>query len=785
MMRSLLVLLCCVCGLSAFCPTTAGLDARELALLDRVVGWVDFDAANGVDRWRIDAQTDGVLIVSLIGMDWESDIDLWLLDSNGEILDVSRNAGAEYESIIWQTPTGVSTYFAEVRARGPGAAGGYILRSFVTPMISLLLFRGEDDGIPEATLESLGFREYQLVTSTSDFIDALQAESWDLIILYEAPTSSASFVEALLEYLEGDGTCIITDYDLREDVRLLEGMGASRFGSADPRVLWNVYPIPSTSLCLNPYVLTALRTSLLALLTGNILQAESRSKAAATYELQPGLDAIVVSHEGRAVLNAFDLWDLDEVDAENLLADEVAYVLMARSHGKETSPMDWWYRTPIERAKDLVEEAKHAAALGQIETAVDRLIAVSPFAESQSLIAEDFVPGPDDAISEYRRIAEGLNDLVARMAELTEIATVFFNDAAWYTVQEKVADPFKEFEATASRQLETAALWARDLLAELDRVEDTGLSCYPFPPAPAYTTFYPAYEALDGLLLCSFEVVNYSEQTQSVTIIAESTSLTAEETVELVIAPRSSRMVQLTPTLLPSAMELESPELADLVLSANGIEYGPYPVQFLPGEWPPHPMLYPTLIAWVTPQDPVVMDVVDAALTEFPDAETGGATGIREKARVLWNALEDRKFEYMDASPAYGSASQRVRLPGEALAEGGGNCIEGSLLMASMLEAAGVDPLVLIAPLDQHSMVGWEASPGNYEFVETTFGGSSILSFETAVLWGTRAWTLDYSVKNQIWLESMSLDHEVNLEAVYILDVRALRRAWDEIASGE
>lgn len=72
-----------------------------------------------------------------------------------------------------------------------------------------------------------------------------------------------------------------------------------------------------------------------------------------------------------------------------------------------------------------------------------------------------------------------------------------------------------------------------------------------------------------------------------------------------------------------------------------------------------------------------------------------------------------------------GQVTQRVRLPTESLAAGGSaNCIDGTVLFASLLELASIDPFIVIVP--GHAFVGWRIWQGvhEYEFLETTMIGS-------------------------------------------------------------
>jgi hypothetical protein len=67
---------------------------------------------------------------------------------------------------------------------------------------------------------------------------------------------------------------------------------------------------------------------------------------------------------------------------------------------------------------------------------------------------------------------------------------------------------------------------------------------------------------------------------------------------------------------------------------------------------------------------------------------------------------------------------QRTRLPTEVLASTNAQCLEGTLLYASLMEAIGLKPAIIIIP--GHAFVAWHAGPKDglseksYYFLETT-----------------------------------------------------------------
>ena len=214
--------LCCLCVLSV--TTVLASEAGVLRPSDRVVGWVDYDAGDRVDRWNVTPEGEGVLIVSLIPLDWETAIDLYLVNSRGENVTISPSSGAGSQTIRHEISTGGETYSIDVRAREPGVAGGYILRCFSTPDISVLVYLGEDDGVMRSALERLGIAGYKAFEEEGGFVRELDSFAWDLVCVYEPTSPSDSFAELLIEESQDGCAVVITDYDLYEDEELLAAL---------------------------------------------------------------------------------------------------------------------------------------------------------------------------------------------------------------------------------------------------------------------------------------------------------------------------------------------------------------------------------------------------------------------------------------------------------------------------------------------------------------------------------------------------------------------------------
>ncbi|OGU29221.1 MAG: hypothetical protein A2057_08215 [Ignavibacteria bacterium GWA2_35_9] len=94
---------------------------------------------------------------------------------------------------------------------------------------------------------------------------------------------------------------------------------------------------------------------------------------------------------------------------------------------------------------------------------------------------------------------------------------------------------------------------------------------------------------------------------------------------------------------------------------------------------------------------------------------------------AIYTELNNFKPIYSNETLDFGRTDyqkgQRIKYPKETLEQGRGNCIDASVLIASILEMIGLNPVIVIIP--GHAFVGWETwkDSNNYEYLETTFLG--------------------------------------------------------------
>jgi hypothetical protein len=101
------------------------------------------------------------------------------------------------------------------------------------------------------------------------------------------------------------------------------------------------------------------------------------------------------------------------------------------------------------------------------------------------------------------------------------------------------------------------------------------------------------------------------------------------------------------------------------------------------------------------------------------------AAHVRAQAKALYDAVRDQGLIYDNNAMIFHKNdreyTQRVRLPGEVLKSKFANCLDGSVLFASLLSACDLHPVILFIP--GHAIVGWKtrgASNAPCEFLDTS-----------------------------------------------------------------
>ena len=110
------------------------------------------------------------------------------------------------------------------------------------------------------------------------------------------------------------------------------------------------------------------------------------------------------------------------------------------------------------------------------------------------------------------------------------------------------------------------------------------------------------------------------------------------------------------------------------------------------------------------------------------DGYGGSTDAVYRQAWALWQALAAHGIRYSAADPGIARGprvfSQRVRLLGQTWADRSANCVDGSVLIASVLQRIGLRSFLVLVP--GHAFVGFytDAEATHAAYLETTLLGA-------------------------------------------------------------
>lgn len=136
--------------------------------------------------------------------------------------------------------------------------------------------------------------------------------------------------------------------------------------------------------------------------------------------------------------------------------------------------------------------------------------------------------------------------------------------------------------------------------------------------------------------------------------------------------------------------------------------------------------------AYVNEENPLIDKLLREALNtrivrRFQGYQNATSTSVDKQVYALWYVLQKRNFRYSSVSYSSLSSnvvySQRVRTFDDALSSSQINCVDGSVLFASLLRAINITPVLVQVP--GHMFVGYYTDSQNKHltFLETTMIG--------------------------------------------------------------
>jgi hypothetical protein len=175
--------------------------------------------------------------------------------------------------------------------------------------------------------------------------------------------------------------------------------------------------------------------------------------------------------------------------------------------------------------------------------------------------------------------------------------------------------------------------------------------------------------------------------------------------------------------------------------------------------------------AWITPNEPSIDAFIKKAKARLggDDSFSGEQQGTVAQVKALFDELKAHGVSYVSDPDLFNDhgAVQRTRLPAEVLASTNAQCLEGTLLYATLLEAIGLQPVMVFVP--GHVFIAWK--PSRYDKTDR-----QLLFLETTMTGGAATFEQASRVAAHEFDEQVA-EKRFELGLAHVVDVTALRRA--------
>lgn len=250
----------------------------------------------------------------------------------------------------------------------------------------------------------------------------------------------------------------------------------------------------------------------------------------------------------------------------------------------------------------------------------------------------------------------------------------------------------------------------------------------------------------DANALMTLRMVNHGKAARSLKASVEVPGLTEPITFSMVLQPGAPYEKRVSPPLkldfdvakLRAARDGQIAfKLVDIKSNATVYEQS-YPTSILPRDHLPLRRLigndhatdtFNNSAAWITPNAPEIDAFLKKAKARMPKRTfTGTQSETLPQVQALFEELRAMGVSYVMDPDAFAENVfvQRTRLPAEVLATTNAQCLEGTLLYATLFEAIGLEPVLVFVP--GHAFVAWKTSKydkglPSIMFLETTMTG--------------------------------------------------------------
>ncbi|WP_328472326.1 hypothetical protein OHA21_09560 [Actinoplanes sp. NBC_00393] len=353
-------------------------------------------------------------------------------------------------------------------------------------------------------------------------------------------------------------------------------------------------------------------------------------------------------------------------------------------------------------------------------------------------------------VSALRREVFEQNDPASEQSLLDELTTAERALSKLDQSQSTDDDPAElENQPLGGRIIDTAAAQTEALVHEVSGEATTGLDARAvLRMAQVPTSIYHLFDRdANPLVTCTVRNASKAIRRLRISSFVEGYSGRAIDTVE--IEPNQTATVDQLPTLFHHRVrdltELTAASVNMLIEDLDGkVElHSTRALPLLARTTAPLAIRDPATGKWsdvtkyfgafVTPNAPTLMQFLRVVAEQLPDPRMVGYLGsddeVVAQVEAIFGALKNTGIIYVNSvvsfSPEEGAAMQRVRLPRETLKDREANCIDGTVLVASLLEGISMNPAIVIVP--GHALVGWQNRPDadTWSYLETTMIGTS------------------------------------------------------------
>lgn len=247
--------------------------------------------------------------------------------------------------------------------------------------------------------------------------------------------------------------------------------------------------------------------------------------------------------------------------------------------------------------------------------------------------------------------------------------------------------------------------------------------------------------------LFAVEIKNYSNFSIKVFIDIDIEDVSYPNQKIITIAPNSLDTISVSPQLIPSYLiniyekQLKTMNVSVKIKTKDSTYSAldkKIPITFLPVNNMKYSIydkilkknidLRPLLVAYVNPSFFEIDEILRLVSKKNGNQFLAGYQEISSKTKreivlkqieSIYYALKDLEISYV-SNPVDYSGDQKIKTPSEIFKYQSANCIEGVILFASIIEALGMKPLIVLVP--GHAFVGWKIwdDTNSADFLETT-----------------------------------------------------------------